>query len=159
VAVAYAQARRPEAGRHICINLWSYGATDGATIAKAVDFLIPAAIGQSAWTYRDLDVFNPSMALDKIHAAATEGGDANATAALAKVPAPSGGDLWPIVLVCWGTCHSRLYKRGDDSDVWWGRRKTVDPTTRGAPRARKRARCRCTDPPNWWRSYPQSCSP
>ncbi len=98
---AQALCRLAEAGRHVGINLWAYKAPNGATIAKAVDFLIPAATGRSAWTHPDLDVFDPSLALDKIHAAAAEAGDANASAALAKVPAPTGGDLWPIVPACW----------------------------------------------------------
>jgi hypothetical protein len=96
-----ALCRLAEAGRRVGINLWAYRAPDGATIAKAVDFLTPAATGQSAWSHPDLDVFDPSMALDEIHAAAAEGADASAAAAVAKVPAPTGGDLWPIVPACW----------------------------------------------------------
>jgi hypothetical protein len=97
-----ALCRMAEAGRHVGINLWAYKASSGATMAKAADFLIPAATkGASAWPYPDLDVFDASLALDKLHAAATEGKDTKAQAALAKVPAPSGGDLWPVVPACW----------------------------------------------------------
>ena len=45
-------------------------------------------------------MFDVSLALDKLHSAATEGRDAKAQAALAKVPAPGGGDLWPVVPAC-----------------------------------------------------------
>jgi hypothetical protein len=97
-----ALCRLAEAGRHVGLDLWAYRAPNGASIALAADLLIPAATtGQSAWTFPDLDVFDPSLALDKLHAAADQAGDATARAAVAQVPTPSGGDLWPIVPACW----------------------------------------------------------
>ncbi len=94
--------RLAELGRHVQVNLWSYTAPNGATLAKAVDALIaPAEQGPSAFPFPDLDVFDRSLAQDKLHAAAAEAGDRKAQAALALVPAPAGGDLWPVQPVCW----------------------------------------------------------
>jgi len=94
--------RLAELGRHMQVNLWSYTAPNGATLTKAVGFLIrPAELGPSAFPYPDLDVFDRSLALDKLHAAAAEAGDRQARAALALVPAPAVGDLWPVQPVCW----------------------------------------------------------
>jgi hypothetical protein len=96
-----ALCRLADTARNVSVNLWGYKATSGATIKKAVDFLIPAAKqGPSAFPYPDLDVFDGSFLVDKLHAAAAHG-DTKAQAALASVPTPSGGDLWPLVPTCW----------------------------------------------------------
>ncbi|OLB76470.1 MAG: hypothetical protein AUI14_18710 [Actinobacteria bacterium 13_2_20CM_2_71_6] len=96
-----ALCRLAGAARNVNVNLWGYKAPNGATIAKAADFLIPAATkGAGSWPYQDLDVFDASLALDKLHAVAALG-DTKAQAALPKVPAPAGGDLWPLVPTCW----------------------------------------------------------
>ena len=86
-------------GRAVGIDLWKYKAPDGGTLAKAVDLLIAPAKG-GPWSPPDLDVFDGSFLLDKLHVAAAHG-DSKAAAAVAKVPAPSGGDLWPLVPTCW----------------------------------------------------------
>jgi hypothetical protein len=99
---AQAFCRLAEAGHRVGVDLWSYTAPNGANIVKALDFLIPGAEhGESAWPYPDLDVFDQSLALDKLHAAAAQAGDATARAALTKVPAPKDGDLWPVEPACW----------------------------------------------------------
>jgi hypothetical protein len=94
-----ALCRMAGAGRLVGVDLWGYKAPNGGTLAKAVDFLIPAARG-AGWPYPDLDVFDGSFLVDKLHAAAAHG-DTKAKAALATVPAPAGGDLWPLVPTCW----------------------------------------------------------
>jgi len=97
-----AYCRLAEAGRAVGLNLWGYKAPGGGTIAKAIDFMIPAGTkGPSAWTRSDLDVFDQSLPSDKLHAAAEQGGDPKAAAAVPKVPAPSVGDLWPVQPACW----------------------------------------------------------
>ena len=94
-----ALCRMAGAGRNVGIDLWAYKASSGATLAKAVDVLIPPAEG-GPWTPPDLDVFDGSFLLDKAHVAAAHG-DSKAKAAVSKVPAPAGGDLWPLVPTCW----------------------------------------------------------
>jgi hypothetical protein len=99
---AQAFCRLADMGRHVGVDLWSYTTPSGGSIPKAMDFLIPAAAkGESAWPYPDADVFDRSLALDKLHAAATDANDGQARAALARVPAPQGGDLWPVEPTCW----------------------------------------------------------
>jgi hypothetical protein len=96
--------RLAELGRKVSINLWSYTAPNGATLDKAVDWLInPATKGESSWPYasKDVDVFDASLFLDKAHAAATRGHDSKAKAALPNVPVPAGGDLWPLIPTAW----------------------------------------------------------
>jgi len=93
--------RVAELGKKLGVNLWSFTASGGGSIAKAVDFLIPYGTKAKAWTFSDLDVFNPSYFRDKAHAAASEGGDAKAKAAYGSVPTPAGGDQWYLNPVAW----------------------------------------------------------
>ena len=79
-------------GRHVGVDLWHYSTPGGGTLSKAVDFVVPAATGQAAWTYPELQ-FQAFAAVDDIHAAA-DAGDRTARAAVAKLPTPPGGDLW-----------------------------------------------------------------
>ncbi|KAJ6612032.1 alginate lyase-domain-containing protein [Mycena sp. CBHHK59/15] len=70
-------------GKKVGVDLWGY---------KAVNFIIPAATGAKKWAYPDLN-FTAFSASDVVHASA-DAGNANAKAAVGKVPAPPGGDLW-----------------------------------------------------------------
>ncbi|MCO6003428.1 alginate lyase family protein [Actinoallomurus purpureus] len=99
---AQAFCRLADTARRVGVDLWSYTAPNGGSIPKAIDFLIPAAEkGADAWPYPDLDVFDRSLVVDKLHAAATEANDGRARAALPHVPTPQGGDRWPVEPTCW----------------------------------------------------------
>lgn len=92
-----ALTRLAQIGQHVGVDVWHYTAPNGATIFKAVDFMIPPATQgnvASVWPYQDLTFFQYA-ALDVLHAAA-QAGDRNARAALPKVPVEPGGDLFPI---------------------------------------------------------------
>src|SRR5207244_1139456 len=67
-----ALCRMAGAGRNVGIDLWAYKAPNGGTLAKAVDFLVPAARGDG-WPYPDLDVFDGGFLVDKLHVAAAHG--------------------------------------------------------------------------------------
>lgn len=90
-----ALTRLAQVGRHVGVDLWHYRNPAGAGILNAVDFMVPAATqGQSVWKFQELD-FRQYAALDVLHAAA-DVGDANARAALPKVPVEPGGDVYPV---------------------------------------------------------------
>jgi hypothetical protein len=89
-----ALTRLAQIGQHVGVNLWRYTTPAGGSMTKAVNFLIPAATGQAPWTYPQTG-FEPYAPLDVIHAAAAAG-DKEAAAALHLIPAPPGGDLWPV---------------------------------------------------------------
>jgi hypothetical protein len=87
-------------GKHLGINLWSYQNPSGGTIAKAVDFLIPAAEkGRGAWPYQEILDFDQTLTKYPLHAASAAG-DSKAKTALPKVPSPAGGDLWSLLPSC-----------------------------------------------------------
>jgi hypothetical protein len=92
-----ALTRLAQIGQHVGVDVWHYTAPNGASIFKAVDFMIPPATQgnlPSVWPYQDLTFFQYA-ALDVMHAAANAG-DRNAKAALPMVPVEPGGDLFPI---------------------------------------------------------------
>jgi hypothetical protein len=90
--VAY--TRLAAIGRHAGVDLWSYQGPDGQGLLKAVDYLLPAATGAAAWSHPELEFYRYA-ASDVVHAAA-DAGDARAKAAVPKLEAPPGGDLWAL---------------------------------------------------------------
>ena len=78
-------------GQHVGVGLWHYTTSNGGSILKSVDFLIPAATG-ATWPYPDLN-FQPFAATDVIHEAADHG-DPSALRALPRLQQPPMGDLW-----------------------------------------------------------------
>jgi hypothetical protein len=87
--------------KHVGVDLWSYTAPNGGTIAKAADFLIPGAEhGQSVWTHQQIAPFDQTWPLSPFHAATAFASDTNTQAALPLVPAPQSTDLWPLLSVC-----------------------------------------------------------
>lgn len=90
-----ALTRLAQIGDHLGVNLWDYTDPAGGSLTKAVDFLIPAATGQQAWPYPEME-FQAFQAIDAIHAAA-DAGDPLARGALSQVPAPPrDGDIWAL---------------------------------------------------------------
>lgn len=90
-----ALTRLADVGNHVGVNLWDYTNPDGGSLAKAVDFMIPAATGQEAWPYPETE-FQAFRVLDVIHAAA-DAGDKSAMAAIPLVPTPpEDGDIWEL---------------------------------------------------------------
>lgn len=90
--VAY--TRLAAIGRHVGVDLWSYRGPDGQSLFKAVDYLLPAATGETAWPHPELE-FHRFAASDIVHAAA-DAGSAAAKRAVPHLEAPPGGDLWAL---------------------------------------------------------------
>jgi len=90
-----ALARLAAATRAAGPNLWTYTAPGGASLRRAVDYLVPAATGARPWTAgRQVTPFDPGEALPVLHAAA-DAGDPVALAAIRRVPAGgTAGDPW-----------------------------------------------------------------
>lgn len=81
-------------GQHLGVDLWAHTTPNGGSISKSVDFLIPAATGAAPWPHPELK-FTP-YAADEVVRAAADHGDRTARHAVADLPAPPGGDLWPL---------------------------------------------------------------
>jgi Alginate lyase len=57
-------------------NVWDYRAPDGASIRKALDWLLPYLGGQAKWPYKQITPFHASDALPVLREAARHYGDA-----------------------------------------------------------------------------------
>ena len=82
-------------GRHVGVDLWSHTTPNGGSIAKSVDFLIPAATGKATWPYPELN-FQAFAATDVIHEAADTGDMQAISAEQGGLPTPPGGDIWQL---------------------------------------------------------------
>ncbi|GAA4812766.1 alginate lyase family protein [Streptomyces ziwulingensis] len=89
-----AHTRLAAIGRHVGVNLWAYRGPEGQSLFGAVDHLLPAATGTTAWPHPELE-FHRYAATDVVHAAA-DAGDPRARAALRSLEEPPGGDLWSL---------------------------------------------------------------
>jgi hypothetical protein len=89
-----ALTRLADVGRKVGVDLWHYTTPAGASLSRAVDYLLPAATGAADWTAPELS-FHAYAATDVVHAAA-DAGDHAARAAVPKLQAPPGGDLWRL---------------------------------------------------------------
>ncbi|GAA2514404.1 alginate lyase family protein [Streptomyces levis] len=89
-----AHTRLAAIGRKVGVDLWDYTGPDGQSLFKAVDYLLPAATGASAWPHPELD-FRRFAATDVVHAAA-DAGDREAWRAVPLLQEPPGGDLWAL---------------------------------------------------------------
>ena len=76
------------------VDLWAYKGPKGQGIAKAIEYVIPAATGTGQWGYKELQ-FQAFAAADIIRAAADAGHEPSKQA-VAKLEFPPDGDLWPL---------------------------------------------------------------
>ncbi|MEJ8633747.1 alginate lyase family protein [Streptomyces sp. MS2.AVA.5] len=90
--VAY--TRLADIGDKVGVDLWAYRGPQGQSLFKAVDYLLPAATGAAPWPHPELEFYRYA-ATDVVHAAA-DAGDRRAKAAVPRLQAPPGGDLWAL---------------------------------------------------------------
>ncbi|MBO0912952.1 hypothetical protein [Streptomyces laculatispora] len=74
------------------MDRWAYEGPQGQSLFKEIGYLLPAATRESPWPHPELE-FHRYAASGIVHAAA-EAGDAGARAAVGRLQAPPGGDLW-----------------------------------------------------------------
>ena len=75
-------------GERLGVDLWNYETPDGRSIRKALDFLVPFALGEKKWTYQQLGAWPPQMLFPLIRRAARYYKDAP----LLKIPPLSVDD-------------------------------------------------------------------
>lgn len=90
-----AHLRWAQVAKKVGLDLYKYKGPAGQSLFKAVNFLIPAAVGgQSKWPYEELE-FKRYAATDNIHAA-TVAGLCQAKRVDGKLEAPPGGDIFAL---------------------------------------------------------------
>ena len=73
-------------GENVGLDLWHYQASDGRSIRRALDFLVPFALGQQKWSYAQLGEWQPQMLFPLLRRAARSYSDHDYQALITKVP-------------------------------------------------------------------------
>jgi hypothetical protein len=79
-------------GESIAVDLWNYNTVDGRSIRRALDYLVPFALGERKWPYQQLGQWQPQILFPLLHRAATKYRDENYQAVMRKVPAIGEAD-------------------------------------------------------------------
>ena len=80
-------------GQHAGVDLWKFQTMDGRSIRKALDFLVPIAIGEKKWAYQEIGGgVKPEMLFPLMRRAAAMYRDRAYQAVMAKVPAADPSD-------------------------------------------------------------------
>ena len=73
-------------GENVDVDLWNYQSGDGRSIRRALDYLVPVALGEQKWTYQQLGEWPPQMLFPLMRRAATKYRDPQFLALLERVP-------------------------------------------------------------------------
>lgn len=73
-------------GERVGVDLWSYRGADGRSIRQALNYLVPFALGERKWPYKQLGQWPPQMLFPLMRRAATKFQDEQYRQALAKLP-------------------------------------------------------------------------
>lgn len=93
--IAYTRMALIGAHPKVNVDVWGHKAPNGASIAKAIEYIIPAAVdGQSKWPHQETN-FTRYAAYDIVNYAADQGLQA-AKDAVSKLEQPPGGGLWQL---------------------------------------------------------------
>lgn len=85
-------------GERVGVDLWNYQTVDGRGIRKALDFLLPVALGEQKWTYQQLGEWPPQMLFPLLRRAALHYPEQKYQALLAKLPAVNAADRSHLLL-------------------------------------------------------------
>jgi hypothetical protein len=79
------------------VDLWRYQTPDGRSLAKAIDYLVPFALGEKAWPTPEIGGFRPGDLWPILRVAAARLSDARLAAAAARLSPPPDARLLLIV--------------------------------------------------------------
>jgi hypothetical protein len=79
-------------GERVGVDLWHYQTADGRSLRKALDYLLPFALGERKWPFQQLGEWPPQMLFPLLRQAATKYPDQGYQALLAKVPEVGAAD-------------------------------------------------------------------
>jgi Alginate lyase len=79
-------------GENVGVDLWNFKTEDGRSLRKALDFLVPFAIGDKKWAYQQLGDWPPQILFPLIRRGAAHYTDAQFRSSLAKTPEVVGDD-------------------------------------------------------------------
>jgi hypothetical protein len=83
--------------QRVGIDLWNAQTSDGRGIRKALDFLVPFALGEKPWPYQEISGFQPQMLHPLVRRAAQAWSDDHYRQLAAKLPPVPDSDLDQLV--------------------------------------------------------------
>jgi hypothetical protein len=85
-------------GEKIGVDLWNYQSEDGRSIRRALDYLVPVALGEQKWTYQQLGEWPPQMLFPLMRRAAARYEDPQYRSLLGKIPSVEASDRDNLVI-------------------------------------------------------------
>jgi hypothetical protein len=79
-------------GERVGIDLWSYHTADGRSIRRALDYLVPFALGEKKWPHQQLGGWSPQNLFPLMRRAASSFKDEQYRVALQKLPDVGAAD-------------------------------------------------------------------
>jgi hypothetical protein len=79
-------------GENVGVDLWTYQSGDGRSIRRALDYLVPVALGEQKWAYQQLGEWPPQMLFPLMRRAAAKYRDPQFLSLLARVPDTDSAD-------------------------------------------------------------------
>jgi len=79
-------------GERVKVDLWNFQTHDGRSIRKALEFLMPIALGESKWQYQELGGLRPQTLFPLMRRAANPYQDKQYQTFMAKVPEVDSAD-------------------------------------------------------------------
>ena len=73
-------------GERVGVDLWNYRTADGRSIRRALDYLMPLALGEKKWPHQQLGEWSPQNLFPVMRRAASKYRDEQYRRALAKLP-------------------------------------------------------------------------
>jgi hypothetical protein len=73
-------------GENVGVDLWNYKTADGRSIRRALDYLVPFALGEQKWSYQQLGEWPPEMLFPMLRRAAARYKDREVQTLAARIP-------------------------------------------------------------------------
>jgi hypothetical protein len=79
-------------GERVDVDLWKFQTPDGRSIRKATEYLIPYALGESKWPYKQLGEWSPNMLFPLLRRAELKFADDRFRSVMTKIPRTNPSD-------------------------------------------------------------------
>jgi hypothetical protein len=79
-------------GERVGVDLWNYQSADGRSIRRALDYLVPFALGESKWPHQQLGEWPPQMLFPLLRQAAMKYQDQPFQSLVSKIPKVDAAD-------------------------------------------------------------------
>jgi hypothetical protein len=80
-------------GESVGVDLWHYKTADGRSLRRALEYLVPFALGERKWSDQQLGEWQPQILFPLMRRAATQYRDAPYQALMSKIPVAGSADL------------------------------------------------------------------